>query len=68
MINRRKFLIILILLAFNYNLKSQTFLSQIEKEIIKLVKENKEESINFLEKVVNINSGTLTNLIISFSI
>ena len=62
MINRRKFLIILILLAFNYNLKSQTFLSQIEKEIIKLVKENKEESINFLEKVVNINSGTLNKI------
>ena len=62
MINRRKFLIILILLAFNYNLKSQTFLSQIEKEIIKLVKENKEESIDFLEKVVNINSGTLNKI------
>lgn len=62
MINKRKFLIIVILLAFNYNLKSQTFLSQIEKEIIKSVKENKEESIDFLEKVVNINSGTLNKI------
>ena len=54
MIKKRRFLIIVFLLTFNYNLKSQTVLSQIEKEIIKLVSENKEESIDFLEKVVNI--------------
>ena len=62
MIKKRRFLIIVFLLTFNYNLKSQTVLSQIEKEIIKLVSENKEESIDFLEKVVNINSGTLNKI------
>ena len=59
MIKKRKILIIVFLLAFNYNLKSQTVLSQVEKEIIELVRQNKKESIDFLEKVVNINSGTL---------
>jgi len=34
-------------------------LSRVEKKLVKTVAQNNKEAINFLEKVVNINSGTL---------
>ena len=50
------------LILFQLNVFSQTRLNKIEKKIIKKVKSKKEEAINFLEKVVNINSGTLNKI------
>jgi len=44
---------------FQFNCYSQTKISRIEKKILKQVSINQEEAILFLEKVVNINSGTL---------
>lgn len=38
---------------------SQTKLSRAEKQIVKTIRKNSADQINFLEKVVNINSGSL---------
>tara|TARA_X000001036_G_scaffold429867_1_gene461702 strand:+ start:2460 stop:3770 length:1311 start_codon:yes stop_codon:yes gene_type:complete len=59
--NKSIFIVVLLLISSN-DLFSQTVLSEIEKAIIKSVKSSKEQSINFLEKVVNINSGTLNKV------
>ena len=59
--NKSIFIVVLLLISSN-DLFSQTVLSEIEKAIIRSVKSSKEQSINFLEKVVNINSGTLNKV------
>ena len=48
-----------LLFLFQLNIYGQTKISRIEKKIIKQVNLNQEEAILFLEKVININSGTL---------
>ncbi len=51
--------LLLLLFLFQTSIYSQTKLSRIEKKILNQVHLNNEEAITFLEKVVNINSGTL---------
>ena len=54
----RLFLAMMALIAFPF-LSSAQKLSRTEKKIVASVEKNNEEAIAFLEKVVNINSGTL---------
>ena len=51
--------LLLLFFLFQTSIYSQTKLSRIEKKILNQVHLNNEEAITFLEKVVNINSGTL---------
>ena len=51
--------IFLVFILFHYNIFCQTKISNIEKKILSQVNLNEEDAILFLEKVVNINSGTL---------
>ncbi|MBC8396879.1 MAG: hypothetical protein H8E16_07250 [Flavobacteriales bacterium] len=51
-------LTLLIIFSFSANLKAQK-LNRIERKIIEKVKSFDDASLSFLEKVVNINSGTL---------
>ena len=53
------YLSLVIAFSFYAFAKAQSTLSPLEQKIMKLVSQNSAESINFLEKVVNINSGTL---------
>ena len=50
--------LLLLLIFFNLTLEAQK-LSKIERKIVNIVKTNDEEAVLLLEKVVNINSGTL---------
>ncbi|TLF45538.1 M20/M25/M40 family metallo-hydrolase [Maribacter aurantiacus] len=54
----RKILIVLLLFPIFQNVAGQK-LSRTEKKIIKSIEANNPDAIGFLEKVVNINSGTL---------
>ena len=54
-----KNLLFFLIVIIPLNCYSQTKLSRIEKKILKQVSINQENAIDFLEKVVNINSGTL---------
>ena len=54
-----KNLLFFLIVITQLNCYSQTKLSRIEKKILKQVSINQENAIVFLEKVVNINSGTL---------
>lgn len=54
----RKILLLLFTIALPLTLSAQK-LSRTEKKIIKSVEANNQEALEFLEKVVNINSGTL---------
>ncbi len=60
MLFKKTLFVLVIILQFNCF--SQTKLSRIEKKILKQVNLNNEEAIIFLEKVVNINSGTLNKI------
>ncbi|MBT8304747.1 MAG: M20/M25/M40 family metallo-hydrolase [Bacteroidia bacterium] len=55
----KKFISLLILLAFCSTSISAQNLSSKEKKIIKSIEANNPEAISFLKKVVNINSGTM---------
>jgi glutamate carboxypeptidase len=57
---KNSFLVSLALQLFFFSAQAQK-LNRTEKKIIKKVELLNTESINFLEKVVNINSGTLNN-------
>ena len=58
MFTHKSLSLILLILFFSTSLHSQK-LSRTERKIIDMVKSLDQESISFLEKVVNINSGTL---------
>lgn len=49
----------ILLIGFPLGILAQTHLSATEKKIVKSVMKNNEEAIGFLEKVVNVNSGSL---------
>lgn len=59
MINTIQFSKVLILLFLSTGLIQAQNVDRIEKKIIKTVEDQNDEAIDFLEKVVNINSGTL---------
>ena len=54
-----KNILFVIIIITQFNCNSQTKLSRLEKKILKQVSLNQDDAILFLEKVVNINSGTL---------
>tara|TARA_B100000780_G_scaffold116687_1_gene81821 strand:+ start:759 stop:2057 length:1299 start_codon:yes stop_codon:yes gene_type:complete len=54
-----KNILFIIIVITQFNCNSQTKLSRLEKKILKQVSLNQDDAILFLEKVVNINSGTL---------
>lgn len=54
----RKILLVLLIVSFCQNISGQK-LSRTENKIIKSIEANNADAIGFLEKVVNINSGTL---------
>ena len=54
-----KNILFIIIIITQFNCNSQTKLSRLEKKILKQVSLNQDDAILFLEKVVNINSGTL---------
>ena len=54
-----KNILFVIIVITQFNCNSQTKLSRLEKKILKQVSLNQDDAILFLEKVVNINSGTL---------
>ena len=54
-----KNLLFFLVVITQLNCYGQTKLSRLEKKILKQVSLNQENAIIFLEKVVNINSGTL---------
>lgn len=54
----RKLLLVLLIVSCCQNISGQK-LSRTEKKIIKSIEANNTDAIGFLEKVVNINSGTL---------
>ncbi len=56
---KKHYLLYLLIIAFSYSISAQN-LSKTEKKIIKAIEKNNSEAIAFLEKVVNINSGTMS--------
>jgi glutamate carboxypeptidase len=56
-----KFISFILLITISAHLQAQK-LTQIEKKVIKLIDENNNQAIDLLEKVVNINSGSLNVL------
>ena len=55
---KRFFLLILILISTNSIAQK---LSRSEKKIVTIIEQNNNEAIRFLEKVVNINSGSMNH-------
>ncbi len=56
--NLKQFLLVALLALFPFFLAAQK-LSSTEKKLVRTVEQNNTEALEFLEKVVNINSGTL---------
>ena len=55
---KKLFILSIAILVSNFNLYTQK-LSSVEKKVLISIEQNNSEAISFLEKVVNINSGTL---------